>query len=159
MTTYIHQDDLSSFSIAADIHQNGGKVRVKDETELHLDFKGVTINVRIIKNQFNFVSLSIQDVITSPDNKAKVDLLDVVNDHCLALVPCAVPTISESTNEGQFILTIRADIACEGGLIMEHFEFHVHRFSIFTTQLFTKLQGAGFTVMAQEMISLLKNTE
>ncbi|MDH1314879.1 hypothetical protein N5C36_12385 [Shewanella xiamenensis] len=159
MATYIQQDDLSSFSIAADIHQNGGTVRVKNETELHLDFNGITINIRLVKGNINFISLSIQDVITPPANMSKSDVLGVLNEHCLALVPCAIPTISNSTNDGQYILTVRSDIASECGLIMEHFEFHVHRFSAFTNQLFAKLQSAGCTVMAQEMIELLKNSE
>lgn len=158
MTTYFELDEISSFSIASEIHQGGGSVRVKNEAEFYFDFKGLTIHALITKGKASYISLVIQDVIVPPNESSspELSLLSIINEHTQALVPCAVASLLESENKGQYILTIRNDIACDCGMLMEHFQFYVYRFALYTKQLFQKFQKSECIILAQEMLETLK---
>lgn len=153
---YIEVEELSSFSIAAEIHKDGGVVRVKDESEFYVDFKGLTVKVMVHKGDVNYVSLTIRDVLVASDVMNQHGPMEIINNHVLSLAPCAVASLSQSSEPGKLIITIRSDIACDYGLLMAHFNFYIYRFFIFTEGLFNKFSRAGCNILAHDMIKVAK---
>lgn len=95
MNTFINVENISSYALAADIHQRGGNVKIESENSFKLQLKHFSLSVRIVNGKYPYIAFSLCDILISEAGSVDpIKALIIINNHAVAEFPAATAALS-----------------------------------------------------------------